>query len=606
VHFERCFPSNFLYDRDVSIARLRQWMDKCLSSHEDCLKNITAHDDSSRPARLLDLSPIQRYSESGIRLIETASGRSYQYACLSHRWDNALKHYQTTIGNLSKFLDFLSLKELPANFRDAISIARDLNIQYLWIDSLCIVQYGDSGDDLRTELAKMGSIYQNSYLTIAIVSSPDSSKGCFIKDKWPDISFWVSNTSEAHLLGARVLDKKGPLVLTDDVHDRYPLLTRAWVLQERLLSPRLLQCNYGEFAFECLESFHCECNSRLAPHPEKLPKWFANPWFARPRSTFGRSILAQGAGTNWKLGARDSWKHQALEYWRTIIETYMELELSFPSDVLPAIAGCAQALALYLKFNYVAGMWKETLPTDLLWYVKPSKQGLVAKPRPKDSTAPSWSWASVSMRQTITHTSWKSIKWLIRDAILRDAIKEVYCAPVSATNPFGKLKEAYLRLEGVLYPWYLRSFCLTTRRGMAGGGGHRKKDLHIKRQRRPIKCTTEMQELVLDGVAVEVYLDVHLGDEGLVTETFSHCIGDSLQRCGLSQIYLLHALHKDDLEKSIDVFLLLMRTPPADGKPNCYRRIGLMELTNEEADVRTWDDMIHGRLEPRQEEFWLF
>jgi hypothetical protein len=124
------------------------------------------------------------------------------------------------VENLAKSLDFLNLQELPANFRDAVSIARELDIQYIWIDSMCIIQDGDNGQDLRRELVKMGSIYQNANLTIAAVSAPNSSEGCFIKDAWPDICFLVSNsTHETHLIGARVLDKKDRLTSLDDVND---------------------------------------------------------------------------------------------------------------------------------------------------------------------------------------------------------------------------------------------------------------------------------------------------------------------------------------------------------------------------------------------------
>jgi hypothetical protein len=579
------------------MTRLHRWMDECLSGHKDCLEHSTAQNDSSRPARLLSLTPIQRDSKSGIKLIETASGSSYRYACLSHRWDDGVKHHRTTTENLAKALDFLNLQELPANFRDAVSIARDLDIHYIWIDSICIIQGGDSGEDLRRELAKMGSIYQNAHLTIAAVSSPNSSGGCFMKDTWPDICFLVSNnTLEAHLIGARVLDKKGRLASLDDVNDRYPLLSRAWVFQERLLSPRVLQCNYGEFTFECLESSRCECDSVLAPHPWQMRKWLGNLDFNHGRRLNG---LTMGV---------DAWKDNTLNSWRAIIETYMQLELSFPSDVLPAVAGCAQAMALHLKFNYVAGLWKEMLPTDLLWHVVPHKQGAISKPRPKDSTAPSWSWASVSMRQTITHVGWRGVGWMTSNMLLRDAIKEVCCVPESATNPFGKLKDAYLKLDAVLYPWYLRWYCRVAEQNLTSyHRRHITKDLYIKRSNQPLRCITETQELIVGGAIVEVLLDVHLGDEGLVIETFSHCIGDpAAQRCGLGQIYLLHALHKESLQRSVDVFLLLKRIPPTNGKSNCYRRIGLMKLTTEEANVRTWDEIIHGRIEPRQEEFWLF
>ncbi|KAF2794151.1 HET-domain-containing protein, partial [Melanomma pulvis-pyrius CBS 109.77] len=374
--------SNFLAGRDISIERLRRWMDECSSSHNDCLVTSTTQDDSSRPARLLDITPIQRGSEVGIKIIETTSGRSYRYACLSHRWDIAIKHHQTTTENISNFLDFLNLNLMPANFRDAVAIARDLNIQYVWIDSLCIIQSGDSGEDIRRELAKMGSIYQNAYLTIAAVSSPSSSEGCFIKDKWPDICFLVSdNANDAHLIGARVLDKKGILVSLEDTKQHYPLLSRAWVFQERLLSRRILLCNYGEFAFECLESSICECNSSLAPHPRsdlgQNLKWLGNLDFNHTRLLKSSTSLGPGA----------------IKSWKTIIETYMQLELSYLSDTLPAIAGCAQVMALHLNHNYVAGLWEETLPTDLLWYVQARKGRTVPKPRAKGSTAPSWSWA---------------------------------------------------------------------------------------------------------------------------------------------------------------------------------------------------------------------
>jgi hypothetical protein len=59
-------------------------MEECQSSHKDRIAHRTAQNDNSRPARVLSLTPIQRDSKSGIRLIETESGSSYRYACLSH------------------------------------------------------------------------------------------------------------------------------------------------------------------------------------------------------------------------------------------------------------------------------------------------------------------------------------------------------------------------------------------------------------------------------------------------------------------------------------------------------------------------------------------
>lgn len=589
------------------MTRLQGWIDECLRSHKTCSKYDIEQNDSNRPARLLDLTPIQRNSESGIRLIETASGSWYRYACLSHRWDDKVKQHKTTLATVSKSLDFLNLKDMPTNFRDSISIARGLNIPYLWIDSICIIQSGDDGRDLHTELAKMGSIFQNAYLTIAAVSSPDSEGGCFIKEKWPDICFSIStNTSGPHVMGARVLDKKGFKVPVEVFKNRFPLLNRAWVFQERLLSPRLLQCNYGEFVFECLESSQCECSSGMAPHPARVG-WI--PTGAGVSSTHRQRLHANDEGSGADLKAT-GWE----DYWKDIVKEYMKLELSKSSDVLPAIAGCAQALATHLDTTYIAGMWKKTLENELLWYVEtqsaeavlePDLEGGYPKPRPEGSTAPSWSWASVSMRQTIRYMGWrKGQTWTNSDPLLKKAIKEVHCEPELVANPFGKLKEAYLKLDTLLYPWYLRLFCYeSTREDKLKWN----KDLHMERPNRSTKCTNaKVPELALDGATVSLYLDARFKEEGLAQERFSDCTGSPTHPCALTPIYLLHALHRDTTSRKLDVFLLLKLVPPVNGKPNCYRRIGLMQVINEQADVQTWEQMIQSRLKPSQEEFWLF
>jgi hypothetical protein len=208
------------------------------------------------------------------------------------------------------------------------------------------------------------------------------------------------------------------------------------------------------------------------------------------------------------------------------------------------------------------------------------------------------------MHQNIAHVHGRRNLMLTSTTLLNDAIKEVYCEPLLASNPFGKLKGAYLRLEAVLYPWYLRLFCKMT--GQRQSRQTQYKDLYMHRTYYPQKCTTEIQELNFDGITVQSYLDFCLEEKELVVETFSHCVSNVQRHCGLTQICLLHALHQESRGKSLDVFLLLIRTPPVNGKPNCYQRIGLMEFANEVDKVRTWHEMVSGRIEPRREEFWLF
>jgi Heterokaryon incompatibility protein (HET) len=67
--------------------------------------------------------------------------------------------------------------DLPKTFQDAIIFARSLGIDFIWIDSFCIVQ--DDEIDWARESAEMSSIYQNSFITIAATKSEDHDGGCF-------------------------------------------------------------------------------------------------------------------------------------------------------------------------------------------------------------------------------------------------------------------------------------------------------------------------------------------------------------------------------------------------------------------------------------------
>lgn len=66
---------------------------------------------------------------------------------------------------------------LSETFQDAITLTRQLRVQYIWIDSLCIVQ--DDRYDWETESATMAAVFQNAYLTIAASLAADSSGDYF-------------------------------------------------------------------------------------------------------------------------------------------------------------------------------------------------------------------------------------------------------------------------------------------------------------------------------------------------------------------------------------------------------------------------------------------
>ncbi|XP_014550807.1 hypothetical protein COCVIDRAFT_114537 [Bipolaris victoriae FI3] len=73
--------------------------------------------------------------------------------------------------------------------------------------------------------------------------------------------------------------------------------------------------------------------------------------------------------------------------WHSTVEQYSDLNLTHQSDRLPAISALAQRMAELRPTDiYLAGMWRNTLLPDLQW--KGIRQPY------KESTLPTWSWAS--------------------------------------------------------------------------------------------------------------------------------------------------------------------------------------------------------------------
>ncbi len=75
-----------------------------------------------------------------------------EYAALSHCWGMA----QPTCLNKDTVADLMKgvkTDTLPRSFRDAIWLAHELSIPYIWIDRLCILQ--DDPEDWARESADM-------------------------------------------------------------------------------------------------------------------------------------------------------------------------------------------------------------------------------------------------------------------------------------------------------------------------------------------------------------------------------------------------------------------------------------------------------------------
>jgi len=88
------------------------------------------------PRRVIDVGDTENVS---LRLHEPGSHERAHYTTLSHRWGNKLT-FKTTMENVELLREKIEFDALPLLFKNAITVTRALNIRYLWVDAICIIQ----------------------------------------------------------------------------------------------------------------------------------------------------------------------------------------------------------------------------------------------------------------------------------------------------------------------------------------------------------------------------------------------------------------------------------------------------------------------------------
>jgi hypothetical protein len=347
---------------------------------------------SKLPTRVIDVGA----DENDVRL-ETSPKVGERYIALSHAW-GTLSFATTTTSNLQQHCVNITWASLTKTFQDAISVTRGLGIRYIWIDSLCIIQ--DSASDWKAEAKDMANVYTNSYVTLAAMSAAESSEGLFklrynlddnnsqeyvneheIKrsDRLSQYSIYARRATKYSHVFLLSLDYKG------GHKDLAPLHYRAWALQERILSPRTLHFSFDEMVWECRAGIDCECGFGASSSGRALSAGpvglnIFNELFSNSQSpTLQISDEAHTAG----------YEEELFSAWYGLVEYYMALSITFPSDRLPALRGMTELLEEKLRWTFLEGIWVEDCVPGLLW----SRNWLRSCRR--NEAAPSWSWASI-------------------------------------------------------------------------------------------------------------------------------------------------------------------------------------------------------------------
>jgi hypothetical protein len=370
------------------------------------------------PKRVIDISSSQ------VRLHET-DNEFENYVCLSHCWGPIKPSCRTTSETYASNQICIGWDTLPTTFRDAIDFTRRLGFRYIWIDSVCIIQ--DNLTDWAEQSATMASIYENAYVTLCATASLNDHFGCYY-----DVpSCW----REEKLQVAKRDGKKYEVYIRFDLekqhvpawHDalggrnatRFPLMARAWTYQERLLSRRLVHFMKGEIMWECSELSDCQCTQGDMEKRSPFMQYHSSKAYHRQaiQSTDRKTVE---------------------KYWNDIIFAYSGLHLTLDKDKLPALSGVAkQMLSIRPGDEYLAGLWKKTILSDLRWCL----WGENSK-RPAKYRSPSWSWASIDGIFNIEYY----------DANSKSAINDhANCVDVSITpagaDSTGEVSSGYLVLD---------------------------------------------------------------------------------------------------------------------------------------------------------------
>lgn len=195
-----------------------------------------------------------------IRLIDGAERKSNAYLAVSHSWGNltdAQKQlFCTSIQNLSRRRHGFHVSELPKTFQDAVKVARAMGVPYLWIDTLCIIQYGDGKADWEREARRMKNVYSGAYCTIAATSAANAHSG-FLDTHHRTDYVCVEDSKGKHFFASTDVDDFDNDVLAA------PLNARAWVFQESVLSRRIVHFSANQMYWECGKGVYCENLTRL-------------------------------------------------------------------------------------------------------------------------------------------------------------------------------------------------------------------------------------------------------------------------------------------------------------------------------------------------------
>ncbi|KAK3371099.1 heterokaryon incompatibility protein-domain-containing protein, partial [Lasiosphaeria ovina] len=380
-------------------SQIKQWLAECHTTHETCNECLLGPDNQV----------FLETSDTTKEKLKKRSKRTLSYAALSYAWGTKQPH-ATTKARLGAYLEGIRISSLPRTIQDAITVTRKLSIDFLWVDSLCIIQ--DDPLEKARELGIMGTIYHNAYVVISAASAQTCEDG-FLEDRSqpPEyIQVPFGGDGSVNLTRSRTTSGNG------GPFGAAPLDDRAWAYQEFYLARRLLVFHVHEVMWSCA--------------------WTGGDGAGRLCRMDAINGLNDSCRTDQYPDMRD---------WGFIVASYSRRQMTYENDKLPAISSIAELFARNHQVPYLAGLWPIAMAQLLSWFTN----RYYKKPkRPAKWRAPSWSFFSVD--GPIDFLSIDGTKYISERQNLGWEIRGCDIKPVSLETPFGEVADAKLHLRGRL------------------------------------------------------------------------------------------------------------------------------------------------------------
>lgn len=333
-------------------------------------------------------------------MLRHTAGQKGKYIALSHRWDAGTESCKTTRNNVECRMGkcqshTCTLCErhpftLSQLFIDALILCANVDVRYIWIDSLSIVQ--DDALDWERESTRMAEYYQHAWLTVfaTAITTDGGLFGPMAFDSRSRIArlpyrdeqhrhqgyFYLQHVVEGSFAGDYERDVS-----------KSSLRRRGWVCQEWLLSRRCL-------TFSGAGGLFAECQ-RDQPHTLHGNQVNGNSEKVATDSAFRKSL-------NVTLSDQSHGLQPIFTAWLKVVEMYSGLEFTkLQKDRLVALSSLAREFGAVIERRlevvssapYIAGLWWSSLD-GLLW----EQDGLPwERTRSRVKDLPSWSWASIAI-----------------------------------------------------------------------------------------------------------------------------------------------------------------------------------------------------------------